>query len=123
MRLSFHSPQVALDFFEYFAAAAPVLEGDPTLWRAEAPAPFDHSPITFQLFANHTIKLCARRRCVSSWNDNGKARHVWDAARLERSDFFPVRADTVSCERIMRISRDPIVAQSAGVIAPPTHTI
>jgi hypothetical protein len=51
--------ELAPDFFGYFAAAAPLLDADASLL------------------------------CASSWNDHGQARLVRDAARLERSDFFP----------------------------------
>lgn len=51
--------EVAADFFSYFDALAPVLEGDPTLW------------------------------CVSAWNDNGKRRLAVDERQLHRTDFFP----------------------------------
>lgn len=36
-------------------------------------------------------------RCVSSWNDNGKASFVHDASRLYRSDFFPARFQSGRC--------------------------
>ncbi len=51
--------ELAPDFFGYFAAAAPLLDADASLL------------------------------CASSWNDHGQARLVRDAARLERTDFFP----------------------------------
>lgn len=51
--------EVAIDFFNYFDALAPVLINDPTLL------------------------------CVSAWNDNGKANLVSDASQLHRTDFFP----------------------------------
>jgi alpha-1,3-mannosyl-glycoprotein beta-1,2-N-acetylglucosaminyltransferase len=50
---------VSPDFFELFAALAPVLDGDPTLF------------------------------CVSAWNDNGQAGLAWDPTALRRTDFFP----------------------------------
>lgn len=50
---------VSRDFLTFFAAAAPLLRADPTLW------------------------------CASSWNDNGQRRFVADATALYRSDFFP----------------------------------
>ena len=54
------SLQLAPDFFEYFAAMAPVLDADPGgLW------------------------------CASSWNDHGQSKFVGDAAAVYRSDFFP----------------------------------
>ena len=52
--------KIAPDFFEYFAALAPMLE-DP---------------------AENLL-------AVSAFNDNGQSEHVNDAARLYRSDFFP----------------------------------
>jgi len=52
--------KIAPDFFEYFAALAPMLE-DP---------------------AENLL-------AVSAFNDNGQTEHVNDAARLYRSDFFP----------------------------------
>ncbi|NXS60831.1 MGAT1 acetylglucosaminyltransferase, partial [Brachypteracias leptosomus] len=53
--------EVAPDFFEYFQAAFPLLQSDPTLW------------------------------CVSAWNDNGKEQLVdaGRAELLYRTDFFP----------------------------------
>lgn len=51
--------QLAVDFFSYFEATAPLLSSDPTLY------------------------------CVSSWNDHGQDRYVKDPLRLYRSDFFP----------------------------------
>lgn len=53
--------EVAPDFFEYFQAALPLLQGDPSLW------------------------------CVSAWNDNGKDGLVDAARAelLYRTDFFP----------------------------------
>ena len=53
--------QVAPDFFEYFQALYPLLQGDPSLW------------------------------CVSAWNDNGREGYVdpGQAAQLYRTDFFP----------------------------------
>lgn len=50
---------VAPDFFELFAATAPLLDRDATLLA------------------------------VSAWNDNGMAQAVRDPAQLYRSDFFP----------------------------------
>lgn len=54
--------ELSVDFFEYFAAMAPILDADGTLL------------------------------CASSWNDNGQAKHVdahHTADVLLRSDFFP----------------------------------
>jgi GNT-I family len=51
--------QIAVDFFEYFAAVAPLLDSDSTLLAA------------------------------SAWNDNGMAMHVVDPTQLRRTDFFP----------------------------------
>ena len=51
--------QLAVDFFSYFEATAPLLTSDPSLY------------------------------CVSSWNDHGQDRFVKDPLRLYRSDFFP----------------------------------
>ncbi|CAL8248318.1 unnamed protein product [Lota lota] len=53
--------EVAPDFFEYFQALYPLLQGDPSLW------------------------------CVSAWNDNGREGYVdpGQAALLYRTDFFP----------------------------------
>ncbi|NXC65247.1 MGAT1 acetylglucosaminyltransferase, partial [Aleadryas rufinucha] len=53
--------EVAPDFFEYFQAALPLLQRDPSLW------------------------------CVSAWNDNGKEAMVdaGRAELLYRTDFFP----------------------------------
>ncbi|NXM76879.1 MGAT1 acetylglucosaminyltransferase, partial [Serilophus lunatus] len=53
--------EVAPDFFEYFQALFPVLQGDSSLW------------------------------CVSAWNDNGKEQMVdpSQAELLYRTDFFP----------------------------------
>ena len=56
--------EFAIDFFEYFAAMAIVLEVDNNK-------------------SNETLL------CVSSWNDNGQAQHVADASAVLRSDFFP----------------------------------
>jgi alpha-1,3-mannosyl-glycoprotein beta-1,2-N-acetylglucosaminyltransferase len=50
---------VAPDFFDYFAAMAPILDADTTLLA------------------------------VSAFNDNGFRETVWDATRVLRSDFFP----------------------------------
>lgn len=50
---------IAVDFFHYFAALAPILDGDPTLLA------------------------------VSAFNDNGLQGRVADATRVLRSDFFP----------------------------------
>jgi alpha-1,3-mannosyl-glycoprotein beta-1,2-N-acetylglucosaminyltransferase len=52
--------QLAPDFFEYFAAMAPVLDADP-----------------------------ARLWCASSWSDHGQAKFVGDPSAVYRSDFFP----------------------------------
>jgi len=51
--------ELAVDFFQYFKAMAPLLDNDPTLW------------------------------CVSSWNDNGQDMFVADPKAVFRSDFFP----------------------------------
>ncbi|KAK9868373.1 hypothetical protein WJX84_008202 [Apatococcus fuscideae] len=51
--------QLAVDFFSFFEASAPLLSSDPSLY------------------------------CVSSWNDHGQDRFVSDPLRLYRSDFFP----------------------------------
>ena len=51
--------ELAPDFFTYFAATAPLLDRDPSLY------------------------------CVSSWNDHGLAKFVADPLQLHRSDFFP----------------------------------
>jgi alpha-1,3-mannosyl-glycoprotein beta-1,2-N-acetylglucosaminyltransferase len=51
--------QIAPDFFEYFAAMAPLLDADASLL------------------------------CASSWNDNGQRGHVSDPSALLRTDFFP----------------------------------
>lgn len=51
--------EVAPDFYNYFAALAPLLQADPTLL------------------------------CVSAWNDNGVAALVRNASQLHRTDFFP----------------------------------
>ncbi|KXJ29061.1 Alpha-1,3-mannosyl-glycoprotein 2-beta-N-acetylglucosaminyltransferase [Exaiptasia diaphana] len=51
--------EIAPDFFEYFSAALPILNNDPTLW------------------------------CISAWNDNGKLGYVRSNDVLFRSDFFP----------------------------------
>ncbi|CAL8288749.1 unnamed protein product [Merluccius merluccius] len=53
--------EVAPDFFEYFKALYPLLQGDTSLW------------------------------CVSGWNDNGREGYVdpGQAAQLYRTDFFP----------------------------------
>jgi len=51
--------QIAPDFFEFFAATAPILDTDATLMA------------------------------VSAWNDNGQKGSVSDAAKVLRSDFFP----------------------------------
>jgi len=52
---------VSPDFFSYFSASLPILEGDPSLM------------------------------CVSAWNDNGKLQNIDKSAvtRLYRTDFFP----------------------------------
>ncbi|PIK61152.1 putative alpha-1,3-mannosyl-glycoprotein 2-beta-N-acetylglucosaminyltransferase [Apostichopus japonicus] len=50
---------VAVDFFQYFAATHHLLLEDDSLW------------------------------CVSAWNDNGKSDKVKDPEMLYRSDFFP----------------------------------
>jgi hypothetical protein len=50
---------VSADFLTFFAAAAPLLRADPTLW------------------------------CASSWNDNGAKALLSDAASLRRTGFFP----------------------------------
>ncbi|KAK3287077.1 hypothetical protein CYMTET_5397 [Cymbomonas tetramitiformis] len=51
--------ELAVDFFQYFEATAPLLTSDPSLL------------------------------CVSSWNDNGQEQFVNSATALFRSDFFP----------------------------------
>jgi alpha-1,3-mannosyl-glycoprotein beta-1,2-N-acetylglucosaminyltransferase len=51
--------EVAVDFYNYFDALAPVLDADPTLF------------------------------CVSAWNDNGKEHLSVDPEQLHRTDFFP----------------------------------
>ena len=51
--------KLAPDFFGLFAATAPLLDADPSLY------------------------------CVSSWNDHGQKQFVTDSTRLLRSDFFP----------------------------------
>ncbi|KNC50219.1 alpha-1,3-mannosyl-glycoprotein 2-beta-N-acetylglucosaminyltransferase [Thecamonas trahens ATCC 50062] len=51
--------EVAPDFFEYMAAALPVLRADPSLY------------------------------CVSAYNDNGKPNVVADPRAVERTDMFP----------------------------------
>lgn len=51
--------QIAPDFFEYFAAVAPLLDSDNQLLAA------------------------------SAWNDNGQNRFIKDNRQLYRSDFFP----------------------------------
>ena len=53
--------EIAPDFFDYFAATAPLLD-DPT----------------------------ENLLGVSAWNDNGQEGHVKDPTKLYRSDFFPV---------------------------------
>ena len=60
---------VAPDFFNYFAATAPLLDLDSSLV------------------------------CISSWNDHGQSKWVYNSTQLYRSDFFPglgwmLRADT-----------------------------
>ncbi|KAF9603681.1 hypothetical protein IFM89_037444 [Coptis chinensis] len=51
--------EISVDFFDYFEAAATLLEKDKTIMA------------------------------VSSWNDNGQKQFVHDANSLYRSDFFP----------------------------------
>ena len=51
--------EISVDFFQYFAATARVLDADPTVF------------------------------CVSAWNDHGQGHHVLDSKALYRSDFFP----------------------------------
>ncbi|KAL0484649.1 alpha-1,3-mannosyl-glycoprotein beta, partial [Acrasis kona] len=51
--------EVAVDFFDYFSATAPLLDKDTSLF------------------------------CVSAWNDNGMNAFVNDNRALYRSDFFP----------------------------------
>jgi alpha-1,3-mannosyl-glycoprotein beta-1,2-N-acetylglucosaminyltransferase len=51
--------QIAPDFFEFFAAVAPLVDSDDTVLAA------------------------------STWNDNGVKGYVHDAEALYRSDFFP----------------------------------
>uniref|UniRef100_A0ACD6A0B8 Uncharacterized protein n=1 Tax=Avena sativa TaxID=4498 RepID=A0ACD6A0B8_AVESA len=51
--------EIAPDFFEYFEAAAKLLDNDKTIMA------------------------------VSSWNDNGQKQFVYDPKALYRSDFFP----------------------------------
>jgi hypothetical protein len=50
---------VSRDFLTFFAAAAPLLRADPTLW------------------------------CASSWNDNGARALLSDTSTLRRTGFFP----------------------------------
>ena len=51
--------EIAVDFYSYFAAVAPMVDTDETLLAA------------------------------SAWNDNGQERNVRDPAQIYRSDFFP----------------------------------
>ena len=51
--------QIAPDFFEFFAAVAPLVDRDPSVLAA------------------------------SAWNDNGVRGYVRDPEALYRSDFFP----------------------------------
>ncbi|GAQ79099.1 Putative N-acetylglucosaminyltransferase I [Klebsormidium nitens] len=51
--------EVAVDFFDYFEALAPILDRDESLYA------------------------------VSSWNDNGQKQFVHDPEAVYRSDFFP----------------------------------
>eukprot|EP00172_Hildenbrandia_rubra_P003502 Plantae.Rhodophyta-Hildenbrandia_rubra.ctg5701.p1 GENE.Plantae.Rhodophyta-Hildenbrandia_rubra.ctg5701~~Plantae.Rhodophyta-Hildenbrandia_rubra.ctg5701.p1 ORF type:complete len:454 (+),score=42.77 Plantae.Rhodophyta-Hildenbrandia_rubra.ctg5701:170-1531(+) len=51
--------EIAVDFYDYFGALAPLLDKDPSLF------------------------------CVSAWNDNGKEQFAIDPKRLYRTDFFP----------------------------------
>lgn len=51
--------EIAPDFFDYFEAAASLLDNDKTIMA------------------------------VSSWNDNGQRQFVYDPRKLYRSDFFP----------------------------------
>ena len=51
--------EIAPDFFDYFEAAAKLLDNDKTIMA------------------------------VSSWNDNGQKQFVYDPKALYRSDFFP----------------------------------
>jgi GNT-I family len=76
-----------VDFFDYFAAVAPLLDSDSTLLAA------------------------------SAWNDNGMAMHVVDPTQLRRTDFFPGQLQHKQAELQKSYSESALVAMLAAVVA------
>ena len=95
--------EISPDFFEYFSATLPLLKQDKSLWWDAQSSSWHHHSIHYDFhlevsdcpewqymtlyFLQNQVILS---RCVSAWNDNGKAGLINETAPelLYRTDFF-----------------------------------
>ena len=78
--------EIAIDFFEYFLATAPLLDSESF---EDYDSSFSHDHQQHHHLHKHREQSSSSLLAVSAWNDNGFEGHVKRKEFIFRSDFFP----------------------------------